>query len=163
MLTLEVDGKGPGETCELAEAGKVRVAATVESYVPFHKIEVIMNGRVMADANFDAGDAAGPRLSRLEVELPIAHSSWVALRVRGPRHPLVFDGLTWAHTSPVYIRVAGRGIASRQDAESFVAWIEQMLRAVAARNRFAKGEDRRQVEALFRRAQDGFRKMADAR
>jgi hypothetical protein len=28
MPTLEVDGKGPGETCELAAAGKVRVIAT---------------------------------------------------------------------------------------------------------------------------------------
>ena len=46
--TLEVNGKGPGETCELAEAGKVRVAVKVESHVPFHKIEVIVNGKVAA-------------------------------------------------------------------------------------------------------------------
>ena len=46
--TLEVNGKGPGETCDLAEAGKVRVAVKVESYVPFHKIEVIVNGKVAA-------------------------------------------------------------------------------------------------------------------
>jgi hypothetical protein len=162
MPTLEVDGKGPGETCDLAAAGKVRVAATAESYVPFSTIEVIVNGKVVAHEDFDAGDAAGPRLGRLDVELPIGHSSWVALRVRGPRHPLIFDGPAWAHTSPVYVRVAGRGIVSRQDAEFFVAWIEQMLRVVAARNRFADAEDRRQVEALFRKARDEFRKMADA-
>ena len=106
--------------------------------------------------------AAGLRVRRLDVELPIGRSSWVALRVRGPDHPLVFDGPAWAHTSPVYVRVAGRRIASRQDAEYFVDWIEQMLRVVAARNRFASVEDRRQVESLFRRAQDEFRKMAEA-
>jgi hypothetical protein len=160
--TLEVDGKGPGETRELAAAGKVRVAATVESYVPFSTIEVIVRGKVVAHEDFDAGDAAGPRLGRLDVELPIELSSWVALRVRGPRHPLGFDGPAWAHTSPVYVRVAGRGIVSRKDAEFFVAWIEQMLRVVAARNRFANAEDRRQVETLFRKAQDEFRRMADA-
>ena len=82
--------------------------------------------------------------------------------MRGPDHPLVFDGPAWAHTSPVYVRVAGQGIASRQDAEYFVDWIERMLRVVAARNRFASVEDRRQVETLFRRAQDEFRKMAEA-
>ena len=65
MPTLEVDGKGPGETCELAAAGKVRVAATVESYVPFTEVEVILNGKVAAQKDFDAGDAAGPRLGRL--------------------------------------------------------------------------------------------------
>ena len=37
-----------------------------------------------------------------------------------------------------------------------------MLRVVDARNRFARIEDRRQVESLFRRAQDEFRKLADA-
>jgi hypothetical protein len=97
------------------------------------------------------------------VELPIGRSSWIALRVRGPESPLVFDGPVWAHTSPVYVKMAGQRIASQQDAEYFVAWIEQMLRVVDARNRFASVENRRQVESLFRRAQDEFRKLADAR
>jgi TolB protein len=161
MPTLAVDGKGPGETIALAAAGKVRVAATVESYVPFSEVDVIVNGKVAAHEDFDAGAAAGPRLGRLDIELPIERSSWVALRVRGPNHPLVLDGPAWAHTSPVYVRVAGRGIASREDAAYFVAWTERMLRAVAARDRFAKAEDRRQVETLFRRAQDEFRRMAE--
>ena len=161
--TLEVDGKAPGETCELAAAGNVRVAATVESYVPFNAIEVIANGTVVARETIDAGDAAGPRVRRLVVDLPIDRSSWIALRVRGPDHPSIFDGPAWAHTSPVYVKVAGRDIASRQDAEFFVEWIEQMLRVVAARNRFVRVEDRRQVEALFRSAQAKFRKMADAK
>ena len=64
---------------------------------------------------------------------------------------------------PVLARVAGQNIASRQDAQYFVDWIEQMLRVVAARNRYATVENRREVETLFRRAQSQFRKMADAK
>jgi hypothetical protein len=159
--TLEVDGKGPGETRELAEPGTVRVAVTVESHVPFHAIEVIVNGK--AAARDEVADApAGLRVRRLDVTLPIERSSWIALRVRGPESPTVFDGPVWAHTSPVYVTVAGRRIASRPDAESFVAWIEQMLRVVEARDRFPSAEDRRRVESLFRRAQAEFRKLADA-
>jgi hypothetical protein len=160
--TLVVNGKALGETCELTEAGNVHVAVKVESYVPFHKIEVIVNGKV-AVHDEAAGDPAGLRVRRLDVELPIGRSSWIALRVRGPESPLVFDGPVWAHTSPVYVKMAGKRIASQQDAEYFVAWIEQMLRVVDARNRFASVENRRQVESLFRRAQDEFRKLADAR
>ena len=37
-----------------------------------------------------------------------------------------------------------------------------MLRVVDARNRYASVEDRRQVESLFRRAQDEFRKLVNA-
>ena len=162
MPTLEVDGKAPGETCELAAAGKVRVTATVESYVPFDHIEVIVNGEVAAHDEIAAGDAAGARVRRLDVELPIGAAAGSPCAVRGPDHPLVFDGPAWAHTSPVYVEVAGQRIASRRDAEYFVGWIEQMLRVVAARDRYARTEDRRQVEALFRRAQEEFRKLADA-
>jgi hypothetical protein len=157
-----MNGKGPGETCELAAAGNVRASVKVESYVPFNKIEVIVNGTVAAHEDFSTGDAAGLRVKRFDVELPIGRSSWVASRVRGAIHPLVFDGPAWAHTSPVYVSVAGQKIASRQDAEYFVDWIDQMLRVVAVRNRFADIENRRQVEMLFRRAQNEFRKMADA-
>ncbi len=59
--TLEVNGKSPGETCELTEAGNVRVAVTVESYVPFNKIEVIVNGKVAAhdEVGGRSGGAAG--------------------------------------------------------------------------------------------------------
>jgi len=106
--------------------------------------------------------AADNTTRRYDVEVPIERSSWVALRVRGPAHPAAFDGLAWAHTSPVYVKVGGREIASPQDAAYFVDWIEQMIKSVGARDRFAQAEDRRQVEALFRGAQKKFRRMADA-
>jgi TolB protein len=156
--TLEVDGKGPGETVELPGSGKVRVLATAESHVPFERIEVIVNGKLVAQEVF----AADNTTRRYDVEVPIERSSWVALRVRGPAHPAAFDGPAWAHTSPVYVKVGGREIASPQDAAYFVDWIEQMIKSVGARDRFARAEDRRQVEALFRGAQKKFRRMADA-
>jgi TolB protein len=163
VLALEVNGKGPGETCELSSAGKVRVEAMVESYVPIDKLEVIVNGKLAAHDELVPGDPKRPRLSRFDTELPIDRSSWVALRVRGPDDPTVFDGPAWAHTSPVYVAVAGKRVASRPDAEFFVNWIDQMLQVVAARNRYENAENRREVEALFRRAQDEFRKMVDAK
>jgi putative heme-binding domain-containing protein len=159
MPTLEVDGKGPGETRELTTPGKVRVVATVESHVPVDALEVIVNGKVAARRAVAAGD----RVGRLEVELPIERSSWIVLRVRGADHLGLFDGPAWAHTSPVFVRVVGREIASREDAAFFVDWIERMLKVVAARNRYPSPEDRKKVESLFRRAQDAFREMVDAR
>jgi hypothetical protein len=107
-------------------------------------------------------DSATLRVRRFDLKLPIMRSSWIALRVRGPESPLVFDGPVWAHTSPVYIKIAGQPVASRQDAEYFVDWIEQMLRVVDARNRFASIENRRQVESLFRKAREEFRKLASS-
>ena len=164
MLALEVNGKGPGETCELKAAGNVRVAAKVESYVPFNKIEVIVNGKVAARDEI-ARERYGPRRGQgsSTSSCPSSEVAGLPCACADPDHPCVFDGPVWAHTSPVYVNVAGQRIASRQDAEYFVDWIEQMLRVVNARNRYASIEDRRQVEALFRRAQSEFRKMAEAK
>jgi TolB protein len=161
VLTLDVNGKAPGETVELAEAAIVRVAVSVESYAPFSNVEVIVNGKVAADDK-TVNDSAALRVRRFDLKLPIMRSSWIALRVRGPESPLVFDGPVWAHTSPVHIKIAGQPVASQQDAEYFVDWIDQMLRVVDARNRFASIENRRQVESLFRKAREEFRKLASS-
>jgi hypothetical protein len=79
-----------------------------------------------------AGDSAGLRVRHLGVELPIGKSRWIALRVHGPGSAIILDRPIWAHTSPVPVRVAGRRITSRPDAEFFVAWIEQMLQVIDA-------------------------------
>ena len=160
IALLEVNGENPGGTCELAAAGNVRVGVLVESYAPLNTVEVIVNGHVAADDK-SVSDRAEFQVKRLDFELPIKRSSWIALRVRGPQSPLVFDGPVWAHTSPVYIKIAGQPLASREDALYFVNWIEQLLRVVDARNRFASVENRRQVESIFRRAQAEFRKLAE--
>ncbi|MGE3820324.1 MAG: CehA/McbA family metallohydrolase [Isosphaeraceae bacterium] len=160
--TLEVDGKGPGESRALDKAGVARVGVTVESLAPFDQIEVIVNGEVVARDEVGAEASTSTRLRRLEVAVPIERSSWIAARVRGPVSPMVFGGPAWAHTSPVYVSVAGQPIASPRDAAYFVDWIERMLEVVAARDRFAKAEDRREVEALFRKARDAFRTLAEA-
>ena len=129
--------------------------------MPFNKIEVIVNGKVAAHDEIAAGDTAGLRVRRLDVELPIGRSSWIALRgARSRPSPRLRRARLGSHESG--LRQGRRPkIASRKDAEYFVDWIEQMLRVVAARNRYASVEDRRQVETLFRRAQDEFRKMVE--
>jgi hypothetical protein len=147
--------------CQLARAGDVRPAVTVENYVPFNKVEVIVNGKV-APHDDATSESAGPRVRQPDVGLPIERSRWITPLVRGPGSSVVFDGPVRAHTSPVYVRIVGRPITSLQDAADLVDWIEQMLRVVDARNRSARIEDRRGVESLFRRARDEFRKLADA-
>ena len=61
------------------------------------------------------------------------------------------------------MKVAGRRIASQQDGEYIVDRVQQMLRVVDARIRFASIENRREVDSLFRRAQNEFRTFADAK
>jgi hypothetical protein len=130
--------------------------------LPFNRVEVIVNGKVAFEkvVSRDAGSTQ-VQVQRFEVNIPIERSSWIALRVRGADHPNVIDGPVWAHTSPVYVHVNRQPIRNAEDAQYFVDWIGRLLRVVAARDRYANVEERQQVEAIFRRAQDQFRRRAE--
>jgi TolB protein len=161
ILGLTVNGQELGSTCQLESSGTVRVSAIVDSLVPVSSVELIVNGEVVKSLEPQVERVDELQHVQWETDVPVAASCWVALRVRGPDDPRVFDGPTWAHTSPVYVEVAGQKIASSEDAQYFVGWIEQMLRVVAVRNRYPSEADREQVQALFREAQDYYRAMTN--
>jgi hypothetical protein len=156
---LTVNEHELGDTCEMASAGSVHVRATVDSLVPVSSLELVVNGEVVKTLAVKTEPTVDLQHLKWELDIPVTKSCWVALRVRGQDDLRVFDGPAWAHTSPVYVSVAGAKIASREDAKYFVEWIEQMLRVVAVRNRYPTSSDREQVESLFRKAQDYYRAM----
>ena len=159
---LTIAGQGPGETCQLKEKGTVRALVNVESYVPFDRVDLIVNGKVVhSQKNSPNSGTTGFRRSRYHVDLPITRSSWAAVRVHGPDHPEIFDGPAWAHTSPVYLSVQQQPIVHREDAAYFVDWIGRLLRVVATRDRYAEAADRQRVEKLFQQAQQKFRQLAE--
>ncbi|MEO1998729.1 MAG: CehA/McbA family metallohydrolase, partial [Planctomycetaceae bacterium] len=158
---LQVEGQGSGGTCRLTKPGMVRVDVQVDSYVPIDRVDVIVNGQVAHSRKLQPNQPTGVRLDRFQIELPLERSSWLALRVHGPDSLHVIDGPAYAHTSPVYVLIAERPIGSSEDAAYFVDWIERLLRVVAVRNRYPSDKARREVEALFRKAQAAFRVMAD--
>jgi TolB protein len=159
MPALTVNKMEPGETCRLDSPAEVEVSAKVESLVAIETIEVLVNGVVVKSLDIKP-TLADIQHHEMHFKLPITKSCWIALRVRGADDKRVFDGPAWAHTSPVYVTVDGQPISSPEDAKYFVEWNEKLLRVVATRNRYATPTDRAEVEALFRKGQDYFRKMA---
>ena len=88
------------------------------------------------------------------------HSAhWFAARALGPWSRLVLNDVqAFAHTSPVYISVGDKPIASAEDARFWIAWIDQLIAQVNDRGRFSTAERRKEVIELFRRAQDAYRR-----
>ncbi len=75
------------------------------------EIEAIVNGQVVATRAVVADGV----VRDLSLEVEIARSSWVALRIRG-----------CAHTNPIFVLVGGRPIrASRRSADWCLASVEQ--------------------------------------
>ncbi len=71
----------------------------------------------------------------MERTVRIERSGWLALVASGPPHADLPAGKLYAHTSPVYVRVAGKPAGSRADAEYFLAWIDRLEAAIRQRDR----------------------------
>jgi hypothetical protein len=176
MLSLEVtpiSGSQPppvvppytiGDDISAAPGDVIRIEAAAGSAAPMERIEIIVNGEIVATAPAtDAGAAAA-----VTHDLAVAGPCWIAARAIGPKSRLVLDpgesnagppGDVYAHTSPVYVSVAGARQASPADARYFVEWIDRLIAQVERSGRYPSEAERDGIVAIFRQAQDYYRVM----
>lgn len=112
MLELTVNGKLPGDEIRLQGAGALRIHASASAgYLnqPMQTLEIVVNGVPVRKQPVEK-DRAG-----LDFTLPLKHSAWIAARVNG------------AHTSPVYVTVAGQRHWARERVAELVAVRENQL------------------------------------
>ena len=94
----------------------------------------------------------GKAISPVPKSITIDKSSWIAARAKGPWNRLVLnDGYAFAHTSPVWVIVGGKPVASPTDAKFWVDWIAKLSERTAQRGRFADDARKREVLELFER------------
>ena len=140
LVEMTVDGKGPGATIE--SAGPVRVAVRASSRIPFERVEIVYNGEVAADQA-----AVGGRRAALEREIALGEGGWIAARIAGGSQ--TYAGYaSFAHTSPVYVRVPGTGY---RRAGAIGAWMDEIERSA------------RLIRKSFRFASDAQRALATGR
>ncbi|MCL5005348.1 MAG: hypothetical protein M1404_02345 [Acidobacteria bacterium] len=110
MLLFHADGRVPGEEITLGVGGgTVEVEVQAVSYVPIHKLEVVLNDRVEATRE----EPKGTRQMTLKEKLKLDGPGWLAARCSSRVGPFT----SWlygvhAHTSPVYVNVPGRQLFS---------------------------------------------------
>jgi hypothetical protein len=105
LLELDVNGQSPGAlvSWEGAEE-KLRGNAGVVFHRPIEKLEIIVNGEVVAVA---AGNTQRTEIS-LPFEIPIRESAWIAARAKATSLP--GEPEIWAHTNPVYALKQGQPV-----------------------------------------------------
>ena len=158
-LDFKVNGVAPGfGEVKLDAAGMARVSAKVAfaskldlgtangAPLPVgstRKVELIVNGKVAATKDVTADDQEHD----IAFEVPIAKSSWVALR-----H---FPQL---HTNPVPVLVGGKPIrGSRDSAKWCIGTIEKLWEV---RGAGIKADERGEAEKTFQKALEMYRKIA---
>jgi hypothetical protein len=143
MVFLTVNGKGPGEVIELdAAGGQVTVEAEALADQPLTQFDIVVNGKPVPQRTRIVGKQA-----KLSINVPIREGSWIAARCVD-RDELLTDEelsaydegraaqptrLRFAHTSPVYVTVGGKGAR-------LPPAIEEATRMLAAFESFALRE-----------------------
>ena len=105
LLLFQADGRMPGDEIAMRRGdAAVEVSVEATSQVPFHRLEIVHNGRVVASRE----EKAGTRRLAISESVKVQAPGWLAARCSstiGPSLAARF-GIA-AHTSPVYLRVAG--------------------------------------------------------
>jgi Tol biopolymer transport system component len=156
LLALQVDGKNPGDTIELASARKLQFRAAMRSLAPLDHVEVLCNGNVVA--RHGKKDATSADLSGT---IPVTTSGWILLRAwNDDPDARIFDIYPYASTSPVYVSVEGRPAESPQDAEYFLRWIDRIIASADARQDYNDAQEKKDTMDYLRAGRAVFEKKA---
>jgi TolB protein len=158
LLSFSVNGKPMGSVIDVpaGQPYKARLEAEIVSRVPFDKVELIQNGKVIAHR--DSAPIQGPFPVREEVE--ISQSSWFAVRVTGPqaRGIVGAGGVPRAHSGAVYINFGGRPTVLKDDVELMLAWIDRLWLLLEERKNFGPGTNRERARQMIQQARAHYEK-----
>jgi hypothetical protein len=122
LILFQADGHAPGLEITLGRGGgTVEVGAEAKSFAPIHRLEVVLNGKVVASRVEDAG----ARELKLNEKVKVQGPGWLAARCASRLGPTTaWQFAITAHTSPVYVRVPGQELFSAAGATYFLTLIE---------------------------------------
>ena len=122
LIDLMVEGRFPGDEIQLpADGGTLEVEAWIQSLQPFHELQILVNGQVVAHEAAEDG----AREARLRSRVRLERSSWIAARC-------ISRVKVWhcwpihiaAHTSPVYVKCGSEEMFNPSDAVYMLTLIE---------------------------------------
>jgi hypothetical protein len=122
LLLFQAEGHAPGDEIILsAGGGTVEVQASARSFVPFHRLEIVLNGRVVASRE----ELMETREMTLKEKIRAPGPGWLAARCSSRLGPVTrWEFKVQAHTSPVYLVVPGQELFSPQAAAYMLTLIE---------------------------------------
>jgi hypothetical protein len=122
LLDMRVEGRRPGDEIQLpAGGGTLHVEARAESVVPFHALEVVVNGQVVAQEQSDQGMYT----CTIRQPVRVPGSAWIAARASSRMTRWIGSPrLVAAHTSPVYVVAGGAELFSPSDATYMITLLE---------------------------------------
>jgi len=122
LLMFQADGHTPGQEITLgAGGGTIQAHASAKSFIPFNRLEIVLNGQVVASREA----ASGTHELTLTEMIRVPGPGWMAARCSSELGPVTsWEFMVQAHTSPVYLVVPGQELFSAQTAAYMLALID---------------------------------------
>jgi hypothetical protein len=122
-LELDVDGCGPGDSLVCTGPRSVQVVTRIVG-LGVEQLEIVGPAGPVETLKLRARAVETALTAEIDVRGPV----WLAAIARGGSHP-AFAGpqpQVYAHTSPVWVDVAGRSVARPADAEWCLDWLDRL-------------------------------------
>lgn len=182
FIFCHVQNKGPGEKINISKNQSVKIVAEMQSQLPVDRLEIIVNGKVIAEKVIEKGR----QHAKLQIDYKPGKSVWIAARVHqfnqeDSRNGVSFTqrrdfggGTTllngyygtlrpetpFAHTNPVYVMVDNQPIHSKEDAEYFIQYLENAASWLKQSGRFPSEQAKQEVLATYKKGIDAYRMLA---
>src|SRR5262249_15185380 len=121
LLEFQVNGETSGKIFNWSGESEIDASATAIFYRPILKLEVVMDGKMVATVE---GDGRQRELT-LPFKTKITESSWIAARAKS----ISYDGEPeiWAHANPVYLLRDGKPVYIKRDRDAVRdRWAEEV-------------------------------------
>ncbi|MCZ6671850.1 MAG: CehA/McbA family metallohydrolase [Verrucomicrobia bacterium] len=183
FLFLTVEGKEPGDTIQWEANKRLRIETEVWSQMPLDRLEIIVNGEMIADKIIESGQEH----VSLSISYTPRESVWIAARAHqfyekekmngvsfsqprekggGPTYLNQYFGTlramtTFSHTSPVYVIQDNSPIRSVTDAEYFIRYLINSRTWLETNGKFSSEQSKQSVLGKFEDGIAEFKKLAD--
>ena len=162
MIEFNLDDTNLGDVRQVDEPTRLPFTARAESHLPIKRLEVVVNGEVVALVTSDNG----AQILELVGEVAIDKSSWVAARAYNDS-PLPTQGeltgsgsLVLAHTGPVYVDVNGQPRSNPDDAAFLHRICAKTIQWAESAALYQSQAQRQAVIDLYRKGCDVYRVQA---
>jgi Tol biopolymer transport system component len=146
VLEFTLGGREIGDEIRLSSAQTLRARVRLRSPVPVDHLELIGNGRVVANIPL-AGDRTSADTT---VTVQATASGWFVIRAWSDRPRLpVLDLYPFASTSPIYVQVGGSLVRSKDDADYFLGWLDRVDQALSTEKAWNTPAERDEVMRML--------------
>ena len=159
MVSLSVNGRGPGETLSLKSRKLLRIEARGRSLRPFERLEIVVNGKVAASA---PARSQG-RLAELSLDYPADRSLWIAARCMGgsPEETSIWTHPLFAHTNPVHIDYPGQDLAEAESGCYLLDFLKPLEEWAREEAYFENRQQQDQALATIRQGMNFYRNLCN--